>query len=41
MAEGTANHGIEMAFPGDERLAYERDVLYPLAGLEPVGLSAE
>ena len=35
IAEGTANFGIEMAFPGDERLAYERDVLYPLAGLDP------
>ncbi len=35
IAEGTANFGIEMAFPGAERLAYERDVLYPLAGLDP------
>ncbi len=34
IAEGTANFGIEMAFPGAERLAYERDVLYPLAGLD-------
>lgn len=34
IAEGTANFGIEMAFPGDERLAYERDVLFPLAGLD-------
>ncbi len=23
-----------MAFPGDERLAFERDVLFPLAGLD-------
>jgi hypothetical protein len=35
IAEGTANYGIELAFPGEERLAYERDVLYPLAGLDP------
>ncbi len=35
IAEGTANFGIEMAFPGAQRLAYERDVLYPLAGLDP------
>lgn len=35
IAEGTANFGIEVAFPGDERLAFERDVLFPLAGLEP------
>lgn len=34
IAEGSANFGIEMAFPGGERLAYERDVLFPLAGLD-------
>jgi hypothetical protein len=34
IAEGTANYGIEVAFPGEERAAFERDVLYPLAGLE-------
>jgi hypothetical protein len=33
IAEGTANYGIELAFPGTERAAFERDVLYPLAGL--------
>ncbi|MCM2249440.1 MAG: hypothetical protein NDI58_02560 [Geothrix sp.] len=36
IAEGTANFGIEVAFPGAERLAFERDVLFPLAGLDPV-----
>jgi hypothetical protein len=35
IAEGTANYGIEVAFPGAERLAFERDVLFPLAGLDP------
>ncbi|MGH8025836.1 MAG: hypothetical protein ACREO0_03815 [Pseudoxanthomonas sp.] len=35
IAEGSANFGIELAFPGDEKLAFERDVLYPLAGLDP------
>ena len=34
IAEGTANYGILMAFPGEERVAYERDVLFPLAGLD-------
>jgi hypothetical protein len=34
IAEGTANYGILMAFPGDERIAFERDVLFPLAGLD-------
>jgi hypothetical protein len=35
IAEGTANFGIEVAFPGEERTAFERDTLYPLAGLDP------
>lgn len=35
IAEGTANYGIDLAFPGEERVAFERDVLYPLAGLDP------
>ena len=35
IAEGTANYGIEVAFPGDERAAFEHDVLYPEAGLDP------
>ena len=35
IAEGTANFGIEVAFPGPERTAFERDVLFPLAGLDP------
>jgi hypothetical protein len=34
MAEGTANYGIEVAFPSADRLAFERDVLFPLAGLD-------
>ena len=35
IAEGTANFGIEVAFPGEERTAFEREKLYPLAGLDP------
>lgn len=35
IAEGSANYGIDLAFAGTERLEYERDVLYPLAGLDP------
>ena len=35
IAEGSANYGIEVAFPGDERVAYEKATLYPLAGLDP------
>lgn len=33
--EGGADFGVELAFPGDERLKFEMDVLYPLAGLDP------
>lgn len=35
IAEGSANYGIDLAFPGEERLIFERDILYPLAGLDP------
>lgn len=35
IAEGTANYGIEVAFPGEERVRFERDTLFPLAGLDP------
>ena len=34
IAEGTANFGIDMAFPPAERVAFERDSLFPLAGLD-------
>jgi hypothetical protein len=37
IAEGTANFGIQVAFPGDERVAYEKKALFPLAGLDPAG----
>lgn len=35
IAEGSANYGIDLAFPGQERVRFEREVLYPLAGLDP------
>jgi hypothetical protein len=35
IAEGSANYGIHVAFPGDERMKYEKQVLFPLAGLNP------
>jgi hypothetical protein len=34
IAEGSANFGIDMAFPAAERTAFERDSLFPLAGLD-------
>lgn len=33
LAEGTANFGIEVVFPGESRVRFDRDVLMPLAGL--------
>lgn len=35
VAEGSANLGIDMAFPEPARTAFERDSLFPLAGLDP------
>jgi hypothetical protein len=34
IAEGSANYGIDVAFPGDERIRFEREVLFPAAGLD-------
>jgi hypothetical protein len=34
IAEGSANYGIDIAFNPEERLAFERDILFPLAGLD-------
>ena len=34
IAEGTANFGIEVVFPRDERLEFERRAIFPAAGLE-------
>jgi hypothetical protein len=34
LAEGSANYGIELAFPGDERIEFDREHLFPLAGLD-------
>jgi hypothetical protein len=33
LAEGSANYGIELAFPGRDAVAFETRTLYPLAGL--------
>lgn len=33
VAEGSANFGVDMVFPGEERVSFERDVLFPLAGM--------
>lgn len=33
IAEGTANYGIDVAFSRDERIQFERDVLFPMANI--------
>jgi hypothetical protein len=34
IAEGSGNYGIDLAFPDDERIEFEKEVLFPLAGLD-------
>ncbi len=34
IAEGSANYGIEMAFPDNEKVKFEQEYLFPLAGLD-------
>lgn len=38
IAEGTGNYGIEVAFPGDEKIKFAKRLL-PLGGLDTTGLS--
>jgi len=35
IAEGTANYGIEMVFNLEERIKFEEEVLFPIAGFDP------
>lgn len=38
IAEGSANYGIELAFPGEEKIDFAKNVLLPLAGLDTAGI---
>lgn len=40
LMEGSGNYGLELAFPGSEKAKFEREVLYPLAGLKPAASRA-
>ena len=40
IAEGSANYGIDLAFPGTEKLAFETSALYPIAGISPADAAA-
>jgi hypothetical protein len=35
IGEGSANYGVTLAFPGRERMEFDRDVLFPIAGFDP------
>lgn len=35
LREGAASYAVDLVWPAEERLAFERDVLFPLAGLPP------
>ena len=39
IAEGSANYGIDVAFPGPDRINFVRNVLLPLAGLDTNGVA--
>lgn len=39
LMEGSANYGIDLAFPGDDKAKFEAATLYPLAGLAPAEAS--
>lgn len=38
IAEGTANYGIDVVFPGNDKTVFSKDVLLPLAGLDTTGI---
>jgi hypothetical protein len=38
IAEGSANYGIEIAFPGEEKTSFTKNILLPLAGLDTTGI---
>jgi len=39
IAEGSANYGIDVAFPGEEKIAFAKNTLLPLAGLDTSGIN--
>ena len=39
IAEGSANYGVALAFPGKEKVRFAREVLLPLAGVDTSGIA--
>ncbi|KAA8478907.1 hypothetical protein BDE36_0823 [Arcticibacter tournemirensis] len=40
IAEGSANYGIEVAFPGNDKVTFAKTVLLPMAGRDTTGVTA-
>ena len=38
IAEGSANYGIDLAFPGNDKIYFAKEVILPLAGLDTTGI---
>lgn len=34
LSEGSANYGVELCFPTEDRIKYEKEILFPLAGID-------
>lgn len=39
IAEGSANYGIDVVFPGSDKVIFAKEILLPLAGLDTTGIS--
>jgi hypothetical protein len=39
IAEGSANYGIDLVFPGDEKIRFSKNLILPLAGLDTAGIN--
>ncbi|HEY3385051.1 MAG TPA: hypothetical protein VGK46_01000 [Saprospiraceae bacterium] len=39
IAEGSANYGIDVVFPGNDKVDFAKEVLLPLAGIDTTGIS--
>jgi hypothetical protein len=39
IAEGTANEGVDVVFPGNDKIEFSKSVLLPLAGLDTAGIT--
>jgi hypothetical protein len=39
IAEGSANYGVDLAFPGENKIKFAREIISPLAGLYTTNLS--